>query len=189
MSASPKKLKRSFYIRDPQTVAVELLNKVLVVGGRSGRVVEVEAYGGADDPASHAFKGETLRNSMMFRKGGLLYVYFTYGMHFCANAVTGKEGEPSAVLIRALEPLTGKSEMRLARGLPENSLEKHLTSGPAKLCQALGIDRNLNGTDLISGEKGIFFLDDGINPPANPLNTPRIGIRSGTEHLWRWSLH
>ena len=165
-------------------VAPELLNKVLVRGDRSGRIVEVEAYAGAEDPASHGFGGPTPRNEVMFGRAGHLYVYFTYGMHFCANVVCGGVGESSAVLLRALAPLTGLDEMRSARG-PAAKRDRDLCSGPAKLCQALGLDRGQDGVDLVRGEEvGVF--DDGTSPPATPGVSPRIGISVAVDEPWRW---
>ena len=142
-------LPRTFYLRPTLTVARELPGKFLV--RRSGRtflavrIVEVEAYLGARDPASHAFRGRTNRNDVMFREGGHMYVYFTYGMHFCCNVVTEEEGKGMAVLIRAGEPVTGIRQMVRRRGTSEPTL---LCSGPARLCQALGIGRKENGIDL-----------------------------------------
>ncbi len=146
-------LPRAFYLRPTLAVARELPGKFLV--RRSGRtflavrIVEVEAYLGARDPASHAFRGRTNRNDVMFREGGHMYVYFAYGMHFCCNVVTGEEGKGMAILIRAGEPVAGLRLMKLRRG---TSVPTLLCSGPARLCQALGIGRRENGTDLCGDE-------------------------------------
>src|SRR3954462_2532712 len=137
-------LPREFYRRDSRVVAKALLNKVLVHGDRTGRIVEVEAYCGAMDPGSHAYRGMTKRNTTMFGPAGGLYVYFTYGMHWCANAVCGDDGEGVAVLLRALAPLDGLDAMRAARG-PAVRRDRDLTPGPAKLCQAFGIDGSYDG--------------------------------------------
>jgi len=158
---------------NPVKVAPWLLNKLLVSGGRVGRIVEVEAYHGANDAASHAYRGRTPRTSVMFGPPGFLYVYFTYGMHWCANVVCGPDGEAAAVLIRAARPK--------ARS------DRDLCSGPAKLCQALGIDRGANGTDLLDGRGGgVRLRDDGTPPPNRPARGRRIGIKEATEHRWRF---
>jgi DNA-3-methyladenine glycosylase len=172
-------LKPSWFSRDAHVVAPELLNKVLVAGRCSGRIVEVEAYT-ADDPASHSFRGETTRNAVMFGPAGCLYVYFTYGMHHCANVVTGRIGDGQAVLLRALSPLTGVEDMVRRRGRATN-----LTDGPGKLCQALGIDLALNGVRL-TRDSGIYVADDGTAVPAAPRVGPRIGITKGADTPWRW---
>lgn len=182
MRARP--LPRRFYRRDSREVAPELLHKVLVHGRLAGRIVEVEAYAGGEDPGSHAFGGPTERNAAMFGPPGHLYVYFTYGMHWCANVVCGEPGEGSAVLVRALAPLRGVETMWSRR--PAARREVDLCSGPAKLCQALGLDRSFDGIDLVTRERGVTVLDDGMSPPVAPACTTRIGLTAGAEHEWRW---
>ncbi|HET6806408.1 MAG TPA: DNA-3-methyladenine glycosylase [Frateuria sp.] len=178
-------LARSFYARDPRVVAPALLNKILLrADGRSGRIVETEAYCGTADPAAHSWRGRTARNATMFGPAGLLYVYFTYGMHWCCNPVCGEEGEGVAVLLRALAPLTGLAAMRAAR--PRCRHDRDLCRGPARLCQALGIDGAQDGIDLVEGAGGFVLVDDGVPPPAQPGVSPRIGITRAAEEPWRW---
>jgi DNA-3-methyladenine glycosylase len=192
-------VERSDLEGNPVTLAPWLLNKVLARGERTGRIVEVEAYHGANDAASHAYRGPTPRTAIMFGPPAFLYVYFTYGMHWCANVVCGPEGEAAAVLIRALAPLTGLAEMWEAR--PAARLERDLCNGPAKLCQALGITGADNGSDLlaaprrlragapaIGGTGAVRLLDDGTPPPRRPGRGTRIGIREATEKRWRFWL-
>ena len=189
--ARRRRLGRRFYARDPRDVAPELLGKELLRGDRSARIFEVEAYCGSEDPGSHAYRGMTRRNATMFGRPGLLYVYFTYGMHWCANAVCGREGEGVAVLLRAAEPLTGLDEMRSLR--PAARRERDLLSGPARLCQAFGVDGALDGADLVTADRHIAIVDDGVAPPDVPVVSTRIGLSVGTELPWRWcspgSLH
>ena len=186
-------MERSDLEGNPVALAPWLLNKVLVRGGRAGRIVEVEAYHGANDAASHAYRGPTPRTAVMFGPPGHLYVYFTYGMHWCANVVCGPEGEAAAVLIRALEPTAGLDQMWAAR--PAARHERDLCNGPAKLCQALGITGADNGADLLAGpgRSGaaaapglVRLLDDGTPPPRRPGRGTRIGIREATEKRWRF---
>jgi len=177
-----------FLARDPREVAPELLGKLLAHdtpdGRRSGRIVEVEAYCGPIDPGAHTFRGRTARNATMFGPAGLLYVYFTYGMHWCANVVCGDVDEGVAVLFRALAPMDGIDGMRAARG-PAGRRDRDLCSGPAKLCQALGIHGGHDGVDLL-GAGPVHLLDDGTPPPVDPVQTTRIGLSAGAEHPWRW---
>lgn len=199
-------LDRSFYNRSSLEVAPELLNKVLFANGLSGRIVEVEAYGGADDPASHAYRGQTKRNSSMFLEGGTLYVYFIYGMHNCINCVCLPAGIASAVLIRALEPvevaktminasdsaridqvpgLDSKSMSRPAKLSKVHGLDLRSMSGPGKLAKVLGIDRQYDGMDLTNSDKITVFYD-GVDPPRTPGNGPRVGISRAQDLPWRW---
>ncbi len=172
------RLRRDFYRRSTLTVARELLGKrlVSVMGGQrlSGLIVEVEAYIGEGDAACHAARGRTPRNEAMYGPPGHAYVYFIYGMHHCLNAVTEEEGFPAAVLIRALDPLEGLEIMRRHRlGKPD----RELTNGPAKLCQAMAIDRGFNGVDLCAG--GVLFLEEGRMVAQGAIGaSPRIGIKA-----------
>lgn len=180
-----RRLGRAFYRRDPRVVAPELLNKLLVRDdGRAGRIVEVEAYCGSEDPGSHAYRGPTPRNATMFGPPGHLYVYFTYGMHFCVNAVCGRTGEGVAVLLRALTPVSGIEAMRAVR--PAARRDVDLCSGPGKLCQALGVDRAFDGADVVTGDSGVTVRDDGTPPPTVPAVTTRIGLTAGADLPWRW---
>lgn len=149
----------------------------------TGRIVETEAYMGADDRCSHAYNGRrTPRNEAMYGRAGLAYVYFTYGMHHCVNVVCGEEGVAVAVLIRALEPLTGLEAMRRLRGGRKNLRDRDLCSGPGKLCQALAIDRALNAADLTAD--GPLTL---LHGPSTPVlvNAPRIGV--GDHEPWSFA--
>lgn len=179
-----RRLPRSFYRRDPRDVAPELLGKVLVHGGLSARIVEVEAYCGSIDPGSHAFRGMTKRNATMFGPPGRLYVYFTYGMHWGSNAVCGEVGQGYGVLLRAAEPLLGVELMRQAR--PRARRERDLASGPGKLSQAFGITGVFDGADLVGGDRGLWIACDGTPPPDAPVVGPRIGISRAVEFPWRW---
>ena len=181
-----ERLDRDFYARNALEVAPDLLNKVLVApDGRAGRIVEVEAYRGADDPGSHGFRGRTKRNTTMFGPPGHLYVYFTYGMHWCANVVAETDGVAAAVLLRALTPLEGLEAMYAARG-PAARRDRDLCSGPAKLTQALGIEGLLDGANLVSGNQGVAIVDDGQPPPPDPAVTTRIGLTDGADLPWRF---
>src|SRR6478609_4876032 len=142
-------LPRSFYRRDPRVVAPELLNKVLHLGDLRARIVEVEAYCGAEDPGSHAYKGPTRRNATMFGPPGHLYVYFTYGMHWCANVTTGPADAAHAVLLRAGAPVAGIEAMRARR--PTSRADRDLGAGPARLTLALGLTGTDDGLDLTRG--------------------------------------
>ena len=191
-------LPRSFYARTALDVAPQLLNKVLIRGRRAARIVEVEAYEGKDDPSSHGHRGMTNRNRTMFGPPGRLYVYFTYGMHHCANVVCGEEGACSAVLLRALAPLAGEPIIRRARQAASRRRSTSpfravdLCSGPARLCQAFGLDRRDDGADLVRAAPRLrhrlptFIVDDGTPPPASPGRSGRIGVTRAPNRLWRF---
>jgi DNA-3-methyladenine glycosylase len=160
-------------------VAPLLLNAVLRHGDVAVRLTEVEAYDGADDPGSHAFRGSTRRNAVMFGPPGRLYCYFTYGMHVCCNVVCGPQGRASAVLLRAGEIVDG---LDLARERRPRSSDRDLARGPARLCKALGIGLELDGADLRTGP---VTLRPG-EPPAEISTGPRVGLRGAPERPWRY---
>lgn len=185
------KLPTKFYTRNVLKVAHDLLGKILVVNRKEkilcGKIVEVEAYDGSCDEAAHTFNGKTKRNEVMFEPGGLLYVYFTYGMYHCANVVTGKKDERTAVLLRALEPIEGIEEMSFNRFGKKQITEKqklNLTNGPGKLCLALGINKSHNGVSLIEDE--IYILDNKKIPEDKITTATRIGITKSKELPWRF---
>jgi DNA-3-methyladenine glycosylase len=181
------RLGRDFYRRDPREVAPDLLGKMLVhdlpEGRRSGRIVETEAYCGAADPAAHTYRGQTTRNTSMFADGGHLYVYFSYGVHWCSNVVCGGEGQGVAVLLRALAPVVGIEAMYAAGG-PAARRDRDLCSGPGKLTQAIGVDRTHDGTDLVT-DGGLWIGDDGTRF-EEVVQTTRVGISVAVDEPWRW---
>lgn len=181
-----RRLGRRFFARPALEVAPELLNKVLVAPGVAGRIVEVEAYQGADDPGSHAFRGPTPRTEVMFGRPGHLYVYFTYGMHWCANVVTDVAGVPGAVLLRAVTPVRGVEIMRARRAAARRDVD--LTNGPAKLAQAFALAGEQDGADLVAAAHGVSVRDDGTAPPARPAIGTRIGLSRGEDLPWRFAV-
>lgn len=175
----------SFYERSPDVVAQALLGKHIVRednGVRlAGRIVEVEAYFGKDDPAAHAYIGRTERNAVLFGPPGVAYVYFIYGMHYCLNISCEPDGQAGCVLIRALEPVEGLETMAKLRELPSGAKPKLLTSGPGRLCQALHITRAAhNGLDVTDAASCLRVEDDGYRVKKVAV-TPRIGIRHAAE--------
>ena len=181
-------LPRAFYARGALVLSRALIGRLLVHregrGVTAGRIVEVEAYRGPLDPASHAFRGPTARNAVMFGPPGHAYVYFTYGMHYCLNVVAETDGRAAAVLIRALAPEFGVATMQARRG--ETPIDR-LMAGPACVTRALGLGRADNGADLTGGALWVSDL-----PPRRfgmkIVRTPRIGIRHGVEFPWRFHL-
>jgi DNA-3-methyladenine glycosylase len=179
-------LKRDFYERSSIEVAPDLVGKILVRRLENGRelkgiIVETEAYGGFDDAASHAFKGKTKRNDVMFGEAGHAYIYFTYGFHHCLNFVTNTKGIPGAVLIRAVKPILGINFMQSRRGTKNLA---NVASGPGKICQAFNIDRSLNGIDVTLSKSPISVSDDKEHFLIK--ESSRIGIRNATEKQWRF---
>ena len=178
-----KKLGRKFYERWVVDVAKDLLGKLLIrrVSGQTlmGRIVEVEAYRGSDDPASHAYRRKTERNKIMFDKGGLAYIYLAYGIHRLLNVTAEPPGKPAAVLIRALEPIKGVEVMMKFR---ETSDLRALTNGPGRLTEALSIGLELNGLDLTTSDE-LFIADDGFRG-FEIASSSRIGVRD--KRRWRF---
>jgi DNA-3-methyladenine glycosylase len=185
-------LELSFYGGSALDVAKELLGKVLVTGTgdelAAGMIIEVEAYLGSDDPASHAYSGQTKRNTSMFRSGGIAYVYLSYGMHRCVNIVTGYEGIGESVLLRALWPLMSQELMAKRRGTFFPATAKvlaNLANGPGKLTQAMAITLDDNGRSW--DQPNFKIIDLGYHPHKTEIRaTPRVGITKGVELPWRY---
>ena len=177
---SPPRLRRSFFDRSVHEVAPELIGATLLFNGTGGTIVELEAYHHTD-PAAHSYNGRTERNAVMFGPPGYVYVYRSYGIHWCLNFVCEEEGSASAVLIRALAPTQGLAAMRRRRGLRD---ERALCSGPGKLCQALGITRKQNGLAL---DRAPFELRARRETPEISTGV-RIGITKAAEKPWRYGL-
>jgi DNA-3-methyladenine glycosylase len=185
-------LPRSFYDRDPREVSRDLLGKVLVRRVRkkflAGRIVEVEAYLGTDDPAAHSASGRTARNAILFGPPGYAYVYFIYGNHYCLNVSCLPDGIAGGVLIRALEPLEGIEKMAGFRDVEVNGPRdlRKLTTGPGRLAQAFGVTRERdNGKNLTDAASDLFIADDGYSPDRI-LITPRVGISKAAERPMRY---
>ncbi len=179
-----KKLKRSFYNRPTLEVAPDLLGKFIIYKTPSlklsARIVEVEAYIGQNDPACHAARGKTKRNAVMFEKPGIAYIYLIYGMYHCLNFVTEPKGQPSAVLLRAAEYVDEKVADD-KKSIRKNRLGP--LSGPGKFCREFGLTREQNGLDLVGD---ILYLQDRNSPVEVIEKSPRIGIKAGTDLLWRF---
>ena len=173
---------RALLERPVLEVAPLLLGATLRNGDVACRLTEVEAYDGSNDPGSHAYRGPTPRNAVMFGPAGHLYVYFTYGMHWCANVVCGREGSASAVLLRAGEIVDGVQTARSRRSAAR--ADRDLARGPARLCQALGIGRDHNGHDLAAAP---LTLEPG-NAPREVRTGPRVGLRAASDRPWRFYL-
>lgn len=204
-------MRRSLLAGPVLEVAPKLLGMVLRSTTDEGtvavRITEVEAYDGPNDPGSHAYRGETARNAVMFGPPGFLYVYFTYGMHFCMNVVVGPPGKPSAVLLRAGEVIEGADLARARRGQPtpekvafnqtagvrqgpvvkrpKPNPDRDLARGPARLCVALGIGREGNGADLLAKDSPIQLLP-GPGFDGEPSTGPRVGLREAADRPWRF---
>jgi DNA-3-methyladenine glycosylase len=188
-------LPRAFYNRDPREVGPDLLGKLLLRRWHgevlAGRIVEAEAYLGADDPAAHAAVGRTARNAVLFGPPGHAYVYFIYGNHWCLNVSCMEPGEAGSLLLRALEPVAGLRTMARLRGMSfvdDQRTLRMLTSGPGRLCQALAITRErINGKDVTSPRSGLWIADNG-GPRPEVTVSKRIGITKAAEQPFRYTI-
>jgi DNA-3-methyladenine glycosylase len=180
-------LNKAFLEQDPVWVAEQLLGCHLIRKTSQGNIrlmiTETEAYKGNEDPASHAYRGLTPRNQLMFGKVGTLYVYFIYGMHFCMNIVAHRQGEVGAILLRAGVALEGQDIIRINR---PKAVERNLLNGPAKLTQAMNIDMSFNGYDLLQPSEALILEINSHN--RSIFKTSRIGISKGQEFMWRFVL-
>jgi DNA-3-methyladenine glycosylase len=191
---SPAALPRSFFERASHEVAPDLLGRVLVHGPVAVRLTEVEAYGGpGEDPAAHTYRGKTPRNAVMFGPPGHLYVYFTYGMHFCANLVCLPDGHGSAVLLRAGEVVEGLAEARARRSGGRPVADRDLARGPARLAVALGLKREHNGLDAVLDgsplgrpRQSATMLEGRPADPASIRSGPRTGVSTAKDVPWRF---
>jgi DNA-3-methyladenine glycosylase len=174
-------LPQSFFARNALEVARDLIGCTFLFGGAGGRIVETEAYR-QDDPCCHGYTGKTARNAVLFGPPGHLYVYFTYGMHFCGNVACEEEGVAAGVLLRALEPGSGLELMAERRGVSEPRL---LASGPARLAQAVGIGREHNGLPVWR-EPLAILPPSPADPRPDVVTTARIGVRGGDQKPWRF---
>lgn len=179
------RIPQDFYDQPTLDIARSLLGKYLIRPCDQnllvGKIVETEAYIGEDDPACHAAVGKTSRNEVMYGPPAYAYIYFIYGMYYCLNVVTEKEGFPAAVLLRALEPIAGFDIIKQNR---QTEKIYHLTNGPGKICQAFKLDRNFNGENL-RGNKLYIGIGEEIRGD-NIAQTARFGIKKGIEHRWRF---
>lgn len=189
------RLKSNFFHQPTLKVAEELLGCILVrkVDGQllKGIIIETEAYIGKNDPACHASRGKTKRNQVMFEKGGVAYVYFTYGMYHCLNIVTEQKDFPSAVLIRAIKPISNIAQMKKNRKKfgGREVKDDEIANGPGKLCVAMNIDLNLNGENIVKSNK--LWIEKNPTFEIKTLKikkTSRIGISKGKSKLWRFLL-
>jgi DNA-3-methyladenine glycosylase len=176
----PRRIRRSFFGRSVHEVAPDLIGAVLLVSGVGGRIVEVEAYHHTD-PAAHSFRGQTARNAVMFGPPGYVYVYRSYGIHWCLNFVCEPKGSASAVLVRALEPRAGLATMRRRRGMSD---ERLLCAGPGRLCEALGVTAAHNGMALDQPPFAIFARPQAVDV----VSGPRIGLTKAVDKAWRYGL-
>lgn len=186
-------LPRDFFARPAEEVAPGLLGCVLTHATPEGevavRLTEVEAYAGAADPASHAFRGQTPRTAVMFGPPGYVYVYFTYGMHFCMNLVCLPAGTASAVLVRAGEVVAGEDLARARRAPLKAAIpSRDLARGPARLCQALGVDRTMNGADACDPASALRIWKPAVGSASAVVTGPRVGIREAADVPWRFWL-
>ncbi len=187
------KLPRSFYLQPTLQVSEKFLGKYLVYHSPQGKLVgeinEVEAYLGSLDPASHAYRGQTARNKIMFGEGGFAYIYFTYGMYFCMNVVTEEAGQASAILLRSVIPVEGidlmiKNRRKEPAQFSSEKQRRTLTNGPGKLCQAFGLTKEHYGIDLVHSK--VLYLEDREKKVDSFKVSPRIGISQAKENLWRF---
>jgi DNA-3-methyladenine glycosylase len=187
IGSGPVPVERAWLTRPALELAPDILGALLVSSSPEGavavRITEVEAYEGADDPGSHAFRGRTRRNEVMFGRAGHLYVYFTYGMHWCANVVCGPAGKASAVLLRAGEVIRGLAVARSRR--PSARTDNELARGPARLASTLALGPAHNGLDLCDPDSGLVLRPAG-SPPGRISTGPRVGLARAADRPWRY---